>query len=296
MSAEKQWTLSLLMERTAAFFQEKEIENARIDAELLMGELLKKRRIDLYMEHDRPMSRDEVDRYREMVRSRVAGMPVQRIIGEADFYSLRLGVGEGVFIPRPETELLVDRAIDYFKRNSGGEGKLAVDVCAGTGAVALAVAGNLPGVRIEAVDSSPEAVRCIEENIRRTGVGDRVKAVEADAAEHLAAGSGRVDLVVSNPPYITTEEMESLPVEVRDHDPRSALHGGTNGLDVYGTIVPAAAAALVPGGLILLEVSDTVAEGVGELILATGRFEEARIDLDYNGRRRVLSAALRKES
>ncbi len=288
------WTILPLLETTARYFRDKGISSARVDAELLMAHLMGKKRIDLYLEHDRPLSRDEVSRFRDMVRARAGGKPVQRITGETEFYSVPLAVGEGVFIPRPETELLVDRGIEYFRALPKGEGRLACEVGAGTGAVSIALARNVPDLRVIAVDLSPQAVACARSNAERAGVEGRVEVREGDFAETLVSRAGEWDLIVSNPPYVTAEEMESLPTEVGDHDPRTALFGGSEGLDVYRRLVPAAAGALGEEGLLLLEVSDAVADGVLGLIAAQEALEEGTVARDYGGVRRVVSARMRK--
>jgi len=290
VKADRTWTLLPLIEMTSRFFRDRGLESPRVDAELLMAHLLSKRRIDLYLEHDRPLSMSEVSRYREMVRSRSQGKPVQRIVGETEFYSLTLVMHDGVFIPRPESELLVDRAVEYFRARDGGEGKTAFDGGTGSGAVALAIARNVPGLRVVAVDLSPEAVACASENAERTGVDDRVETREGDMIDLLRALPDRCELVVSNPPYVTDSEMEELPREVGEHDPERALRGGADGLEIYGRLVPAAAAALVPGGLLLLEVSDSVAAGVAALVEAESGLGAPRIERDHAGHERVVAA------
>lgn len=294
--AARTWTLLPLIETTARFFKEKGLSSPRVDAELLMGHLLGKRRIDLYLEHDRPLSKEEIDRYREMVRERASRRPVQRITGEAEFYGITLALPEGVFIPRPETELLVDRAVEYFRATGGGEGRTALDAGTGSGAIAVALAKNVPGLRVVAVDTSAAALAAARENGKRSGVGGRVETVEGESAAEIFSRKGALDLVVSNPPYVTTVEMESLPAEVGDHDPREALHGGEDGLDAYRALLPAAAEALAPGGMILLEVSDATAEGVVALARAEVRLEGATVAKDLAGRLRVFAATTRHDS
>lgn len=285
------WTLLPLLETTARFFREKGLESPRIDAELLLASLLGARRIDLYLQHDRPLSTDEVGRFREMVRSRSRGVPVQRIVGETEFYSIPLGVAEGVFIPRPETELLVDKAAKHIRARGGGEGRLAFDGGTGTGAIAIALARNAPGLRVVAVDRSPLAVSCASANAERSAVADRVEVREADFEEALLAAPGSFEVVLSNPPYVTTAEMAALPAEVGSHDPAEALHAGADGLDAYRRLIPAAARALAPGGLLVLEVSEATAEGAANLVREAGRLGPPAVEPDLAGRKRVLSAA-----
>jgi release factor glutamine methyltransferase len=284
------WTLLPLLETTTRFFREKGVESARTDAELLLAHLLGKRRIDLYLEHDRPLSEAEVSRYREMVRARARGTPVQRIASETEFYSIRFAVAEGVFIPRPETELLVDRGIAFLRARAAGGESLAFDAGTGTGAIAIALARNVAGLRAVACDLSPEAAGCAQENAKRAGLEGRVEVLLGDFVDALGSRPGGFDLVVSNPPYVTTAEMADLPREVAEHDPPAALHGGGDGLDAYRTLVSAAAGALAPGGLLLLEVSEATADGVSRLVEEESRFGAAAVEQDLAGKRRVLSA------
>ncbi|MFH1278019.1 MAG: peptide chain release factor N(5)-glutamine methyltransferase [Candidatus Eisenbacteria bacterium] len=294
--AARTWKLLPLIETTARFFREKGLPSPRVDAELLMGHLLGKRRIDLYLEHDRHLTEQEVDRFREMVRDRASRRPVQRIVGATEFYGVTIAVPEGVFIPRPETELLVDRGVEFFRATGGGEGRTALDAGTGSGAIAVALAKNVPGLRIVAVDRSPAALAAAAENARRNGLEDRWETVEGDGAAEVRVRAGALDLVVSNPPYVTSAEMEALPPEVLEHDPAPALHGGADGLDAYRALVPAAAAALLPGGAIVLEVSDSTAEGVLELARAERRLEGASVTKDLAGHLRVFAATARHDS
>jgi len=283
------WTVVDLLKTASEYLREKNVAGARVDAELLLAHLLGGRRIDLYLQYDRPVAGTELGRYRELIRERASGRPVQRITGGAEFYSVTLRMREGVFIPRPETELLVDRGI-AFLREEGGEAPFAVDAGTGSGAVAVALAKNAPRLRVEATDRSPEAVLCARENAKLAGVEERVDVIETDLAAHLRSLGGGADLVLSNPPYVTDGEMEDLPREVRDHDPGEALRGGADGLDTIRALVPAAAAALRPGGLLVIEASDATAEKTAGLLGKDGLYEEIRTERDLAGRLRVVSA------
>jgi len=179
------WTVVDLLKTASEYLREKNVAGARVDAELLLAHLFGGRRIDLYLQYDRPVAGTELGRYRELIRERASGRPVQRITGGAEFYSVTLRMREGVFIPRPETELLVDRGI-AFLREEGGEAPFAVDAGTGSGAVAVALAKNAPRLRVEATDRSPEAVLCARENAKLAGVEERVDVIETD----LAGGPG----------------------------------------------------------------------------------------------------------
>lgn len=288
--AGRTWKLIDLLDTTVEYFRKKEIESPRIDAEYLLADLLGKKRIELYTAFDQPLTDDEVDRFRERVRRRGAGEPVQRIVGETEFYSLRLAIAPGVFIPRPETELLVDEALARLGADGRRAARRGFDAGTGSGAIAVALAHGAPGIAVQAVDSDPAAVSCAAENAAFHALSDRVRAAEGDFARLLAEEEEPFDLVLSNPPYITTAEMLELPREVKGHDPEGALHGGGDGLDFYRRIVPAAAEKLRPGGALIVEVSDTVCAGVVNLIEEDGRYAEAAVRKDYSGHRRVVTA------
>ncbi len=290
-SSPRCWKILDLLDTTAGFFTAKEIPNGRLDAEWLLADLLGKKRIELYASFDQVLTPEEVDRYRERVRRRVDREPVKRIIGKAEFYSLPFAVADGVFLPRPETEQVADAALEWLAKSGGGEGLTACDACTGSGALAVAIARNAPGIRFTGIDIDPAAVACARENGERHGVNGVIEWVEGDCAAFLAEhAGGEYDLVVSNPPYITTAEMKALADEVRLHDPERALHGGDDGIDVYRRLIPAALGALRRGGALFVEVSDTVAGAVEDLAERTGGFNDVGVRNDYAGHRRVVSA------
>ncbi len=285
---DRTWKLIDLLETTVTFFKKNDIESSRVDAELLLADLLGKQRIELYASFDQPLTKGEVDAYRERVRRRSRGEPVQRIVGETEFYSLKIKLLDGVFIPRPETELLVDAALAWIQDDRGGTGIAGLDAGTGTGAIAVAISANSPGSSFVAVDRNPAAVSCAAGNAAYHGLSDRILTKEGDCVELMAREEHAFDLVVSNPPYISTAEMEELPREVKLHDPHLALHGGEDGLDLYRSLIPAAATALRENGALFLEVSDTVCPGVLKLMKEQKRFSGVTLQEDYSGHQRVV--------
>ena len=286
----RSWKLIDLLDTTVQYFKQKEIASPRVDAELLLAHLLDKQRIELYASFDQPLTKGEVDDYRERVRRRGRGEPVQRITGETEFYSLRMKVLDGVFIPRPETELLVDAAIAWLKGSGGGEGRCAFDAGTGSGAIAVAILHSIPGLVMHAADLNRSAVDCAAENARIHSLSERLTLWEGDCVEHLEKGSTPYSLIVSNPPYITTAEMKELPREVGEYDPELALHGGEDGLDLYRRLIPAAGKALPRDGALVMELSDTVCPAVLNLLEDDRRFGTIGVRNDYSGHRRVVTA------
>ncbi|NNE09215.1 MAG: peptide chain release factor N(5)-glutamine methyltransferase [Gemmatimonadetes bacterium] len=289
MTETKRWTPIDLLKTTAAFFESKGLENARVDAEILLSHVLQCRRIELYAGFERALETAEVNRYREMVRARAKGEPVQRITGEAEFYGLGMTIQPGVFIPRPETELLIDEARNLIPAEWEGEWR-ACDVCTGTGIIPVTLLSKSPAfVRFDAVDASEEAIENAGVNAERHGVLDRLERIHSPLGVYLRDHRDTYRLLTANPPYVMTKEIATLAAEVREYDPALALDGGADGLDVYRELIPLAYDALLPGGALLLEISDGVSAGIRS-ILGESAFGETRVRKDYGGHDRVLLA------
>jgi release factor glutamine methyltransferase len=244
-----------------------------VDAELLMAHVTGRPRALLRMTGSR-LTEEQASAYAALVGQRVQRIPLQHLTGLAPFRHLELHVGPGVFIPRPETELMVDHVLAFATGSGGRRGLLVVDLCSGSAALALSIATELPGSRVIAVELSPEAVEWARRNIadhadQVAGVGSTIELLAADATRVAAAGEplehlhGRVDVVVTNPPYVPEDAIPREP-EVRDHDPGLALYGGPDGLEVVRPLVEQAALLLHPGGLLLVEHADVQGEDAGE--------------------------------
>lgn len=226
-----------------------------------------------------------------LVERRCARVPLQHIVGHAAFRYLTLTVRPGVFVPRPETELVAERAIDEARRLvADGREPVVVDLCCGSGAIAVAVATEVPGAVVSAVDVSVDAVALTRENAVACGARLRVEHGDATDPAVLADLDGTVDVVVSNPPYIPPDAIPVDP-EVRDHDPAIALYGGgDDGLAVPQAVVARAAALLRAGGLLVMEHADVQGEQVRALVAATEAFEQVTTSPDLTGRDRMVEA------
>jgi release factor glutamine methyltransferase len=274
------WTVLKILQWTAGYFKEKGIEGGRLDAEMLLADALKLDRVGLYLNFDRPLSAEEQAVFRQRVARRAKREPVQYILGETEFWSLTLRVTPDVLIPRADTEVLVEEAL---KKVSGDCALL--DVGTGSGAIALALAGELPEARVEAVDVSPAALAVAGDNARRHGLADRIVFRQADL--HGLSG-GPYHLVVANPPYIPAGDMAGLMPEVRDFEPHLALRGGDDdGLAAYRSLAAAASRLLHPGGWFLVEVGIGQAEAVQQLFAQTG-LTVILVRDDYAGVPRVV--------
>jgi release factor glutamine methyltransferase len=282
-------TIAELLSKSADWLRDKGSSTPRLDAELLLAEVLGLNRVELYVNFDQPLTLPEVDRYRELIRLRGEGEPIAYILGRAYFRNLTLRVDRHVLIPRPETEHVVEAAIDFLMEGDWLRPPAVLDLGAGSGAIAIAIATAFPDAEIIASDASAEALELAGENARNAGVPARIRFVQSDLFEALDP-VGTFDLIVSNPPYISEEEWETLPRDVRDYEPREALYGGPDGLDFYRLLAAEAPQFLKPGGMLVLEIGAAQGKAVLELLEATGKFQAAGMIQDYAGLDRVVAA------
>lgn len=291
--------------RLAAERLEREgVHNARLDAELLMAHVLGIRRLDVYLQFERPLTPDEVDAFREALRRRVRHEPLQYITGETDFRELTLRVDRRVLIPRPETEVLVGAVLDWVAavdageaggEPTGTEGPTALDLGTGSGAIALSLAHEGAFGAVVATDVSGDALEVARENARRLGLEDRIE-LRQGALWAAVRPEERFQVVVSNPPYVDAADRDTLMPEVRDWEPEEALYSAGGGLDVIRSIIEGAAAHVAAGGLLALEVGAGQAEAVAALVAATAEFGPARIVQDLAGHARAVLAERKRES
>ena len=278
------WRLLDILENTSQFFASKGLENARLQAELLLAAVLGVKRLDLYLQFERPLHRSEVDRYREYVRQRLRRVPVQYITGVAAFRHLELAVTPAVLIPRPETEVLVEVALELLP-----EGGRVLDLCCGSGAVALSLAHEAAAAQVAAADVSAAALAAAKGNGLRCGLAERVEWHCGD----LFAPLGRAapfDLIAANPPYVRRGDLAQLAPEVRDYEPQLALDGGEDGLAYHRRIAQEAADFMRPGGYLLLEVGDGQSAAVADLLTRSERLTVVEVRPDLNQIPRVVVA------
>jgi release factor glutamine methyltransferase len=263
MSTGADWTLMEFLRWTTDFFKQHQVPQARLDAELLLAHVLGSSRMDLYLAFDKPLSEGDRARYRELIRRRAKErVPVAYLLEQREFWSLPFRVTPDVLIPRPETELLVKVALDEKPAR-------VLEIGVGSGCISAALARELPSVEIVASDVSPAALELARQNLQALGVVDRVTLIEA---KNLDGVAGSFDLVVSNPPYVLSGELAGLQPELH-HEPRLALDGGPDGLDVIRQLCAEAPARLSRPGAIAIEVGAGQAPAVAELLRATGAAE-----------------------
>ncbi len=289
--AEKEWRCIELLQTTAAYFEEKQVSEARLSAELLLCHVLKESRLQLYLQHSRPVYPDELAAFRALCRKRLEGWPVQYLTGEQFFFGRAFMVDPRVLIPRPETELVLEHALERFSRSGGTRGTPEIlDIGTGSGCIAVTAALQLPGAQITAVDLSGEALEVARENARTYGVESSIRFIETDmfAQDFLRGHEDTFDLIVSNPPYIPDSEWDDLQIEVRNHEPRMALTA-SGGLECYRAVTCGAARLLRRNGLLCFELHADGARSVSGLMQEIG-FRYLELQKDYSGCDRILSA------
>lgn len=263
------WTIGRLLTWTTDYLAQREVDEPRLTAEVLLAHAAGCRRIELYTRFDEPLAADPLARFRSLVKRAADHEPFAYLVGEKEFYSLGFSVTQAVLIPRPETETLVETAVELCK--SGAlDAPALLDLGTGCGCVAVAIAKQLPDSRIVATDVSPEALDVARANTERHAVADRVRLVEADRLDLPADAvpDGGFDMLVSNPPYVPKGDMARLDLSVRAFEPTIALTDGADGLSFYKCIAEQAAPLLKPQSHILVEVGDDQAGAVVDVMTA----------------------------
>jgi release factor glutamine methyltransferase len=285
------------IQKSTEFLGKKNVESPRLHTELLLAHLLQLPRMKLYLNFDRVLSAPETDALRELVKRRGAREPLQHIVGSTSFCGLDLTVNRHALIPRPETELLAEQGWEFLqsRSNPAGTAPRALDFGTGTGCLAIALAAKCPAAAITALDISAPALALARENAVKNQVAVRIQFLSGDGFAALAGDNGAAsprrtfDLIISNPPYIPSAEIATLDPEVRDFDPRTALDGGTDGLDFYRTLAAQAQKFLQPAGKIMLEFGDGQADAIKTLFAGENWIVEA-IKADYSQRARIMIA------
>ena len=265
------------------------VPDAQTAAELLAARLLKCGRGFLVSHAEKEVPEKMLEAMRRAMARLVKGEPLQYVLGEWDFRTLTLKCDRRALIPRPETEELVERVLKHLKSLPSSGNPLVVDVGTGTGCITLSLAKECARGIFLGTDISPEAVALARENAERCALGGRAKFAVADGLDEFDPES--VDVIVSNPPYVTTAECDTLDPRVRDFEPRMALDGGVSGLDFYERYISDAVAVLKPGGAVFFEIGESQGESVRRLLTEWG-FSEIRIEKDLSGRDRFASGLL----
>lgn len=274
------WTVKKVLNWAKTDFLKKGIENPRLEAELLLCAVLKWDRIKLYTDFDRPLVQDELDAFRLLIARRRNGECAAYILNEKEFWSLPFKVTPDVLVPRPDTETLVQAALDKYKSGR------VLDLCTGSGCIAVSLAVEKKEMRVDAADISPKACEVAKKNIDRHGVGDRVSVHQGDLFS--AIGDTQYQLVVTNPPYVIEQEIDSLSPEVQG-EPRLALSGGADGLDIIRRIFNQVGSHLDSGGWLLIELDPRQADLVAKSMCVEFLGNVGDIISDLAGQKRVVA-------
>ncbi|MCE9611355.1 MAG: peptide chain release factor N(5)-glutamine methyltransferase [Chthoniobacter sp.] len=270
-------TVLSVIQASTLYFQKNGVESARLNIEHLLAHILGKKRMELYLEFDRPLAEQELEPLRVLVKRRAGGEPLQHLLGTAEFHGRTFGCDKRALIPRPETEQLCELVL------AGGTAARVLDVGTGSGVIALTLAAEWPEACVEAVDLSDDALALARENAARLGLAERVVFSQSDLLESV---TGEFDLIVANLPYIATAEIAQLAREVQ-HDPLPALDGGPRGLEIFERFIPQTARHL--RGRLALEIGHDQTSALTEL-LGAHNFQDILPQTDYQSRNRFLFA------
>ncbi|MEO0509672.1 MAG: peptide chain release factor N(5)-glutamine methyltransferase [Verrucomicrobiota bacterium] len=274
-----------IQEKTVAYFVGKDVPNPKLDTDLLIAHVLGLKRLELYLDIERPLTESQLNELRPLVKRRAQREPLQYILGTVEFSGLKLKVDTRALIPRPETEELVE----YIRNRMSQPPARILDLGTGSGAIAIALAVAFPEAEVLATDQSADALQLARDNSEKYVSGNRIRFKKGDWWSALS-GEAAFDLIVSNPPYLTDVEMQTAEAEVIEHEPSSALVSGADGLDDLRQIVTGAPGYLAGGGLLALETGIAQHSALDELSKSAGLKGESRADL--SGRARFYFAQL----
>lgn len=276
-------TLLEVLQSTTAYFQKHGVESSRLNAEHLLAHALGCKRLDLYMQFDRPLGEPELEPLREQVKKRAQGVPLQHLLGTSEFFGRTFACDARALIPRPETEQLIELILKFKTELAAGS---ILDVGVGSGVIALTLAAELPQANVHAIDISPEALALARENAQRLGLVERVHFLQSDLFEKLA--EEKFDLIVANLPYIARAAIPTLAREVQ-HDPRAALDGGETGDEILLRLIVDATTHFRPGGRIALEIGHDQSARLADALARNG-YHDIESKNDHQGAARFLLA------
>ena len=284
-ATEQVWTLGALLDWTAKHLAQKNIDTARLDAEVLLAHVVGCKRIDLYGMRYAELASPEVrQQFRELIRRRLEGCPVAYLVGRKEFYGLDLKVSPAVLIPRPDSEHVVIECLTLAKTMVRPR---IIDIGTGSGNLAIAIAKHHPTAEVTAIDRSAEALLIAQENAAKHGVAERIRFLHGDLFAPLGADE-QFNFIVSNPPYIADEDMAKLPVGVREFEPHHALQGGPGGFVVVDRLIAESRSRLLPEGHLIIEIGSPQEKPARERLTAIPEFALSPTIYDFSGHPRVL--------
>lgn len=270
------WTIQKLLNWVTEYLKNRGVDSPRLSAELLLSYVLGLKRIELYTQFDKLVVKEQQDKLHDLVKRAGRCEPIAYLTGKTEFYSLQLEVTRDCMIPRPETELLVEKAIEFLRGRTGTQ--FVCDLCTGCGCIAIAIAKNCPDARIIATDISDAALDVAARNVEKHRLQERITLLCGDLFEPIVPqiDVNKFDLIVCNPPYISAPEFEKLNKNVKDYEPRIALYAGQDGLDVYRRIAERAGQFLKPDAALMLEIGCGQGQSVKQLLESLDSFDFAQ--------------------
>ncbi len=282
-------TVLEVIKLSTEYLQKKGVESPRANAEILLAEILKCKRLELYLAFDKPLAENEIQVYREAIRKRGLRIPLQYIVGSVEFYGLKLIVNEHVLIPRPETELLVEKIISDSDKSASLK---ILEIGVGSGNISLSLLKNLPNSKIVAIDISESALDVAKQNAKLNSLQERVEFKLIDIMKDDLNSLGKYDLIVSNPPYVSENDYDELELELKNHEPKMALSDYSDGVSFYKHIIEISDQILSKPGKIYFEL------GMGQSLLVKNLFEQKgfvniNITKDYSGIDRIICGEIK---
>ena len=284
------WTIQKLLKWVTDYFVTKGIDSPRLSAELLLSHVLGMKRIELYTQFDKPVAKQPLDKFHDLVKRAAQNEPIAYIIGKTEFYSLEICVDSSCLIPRPETELLVERAVGFLQTRNGNQ--FVCDLGTGSGCIAVATAKNFANAQIIATDISASALEMAARNIERHQLNKQITLLCGDLFDPIVPqlDVDRFDLIVCNPPYVNSVEFKVLDENVKNYEPKEALFAGADGLDIYRRIIEKVDNFLKPDSALMLEIGYSQGQAVRDLLEQSDCFAEITIEKDFHDNDRIVIA------
>lgn len=282
-------TVLEVIKLSTEYLQKKGVESPRANAEILLAEILKCKRLELYLAFDKPLAENEIQLYRESIRKRGLRIPLQYIVGNVEFYGLKLFVNENVLIPRPETELLVEQIINQSDINIS---LVILDIGVGSGNISIAIAKNLTNTKVVGIDISVEALQTAKQNTELNALTNQIELRQFDICNGDLKTLGKFDLIVSNPPYVSKNDFEGLEPELKDFEPEVALTDYSNGLTFYNKIISSAKTLLKTNGKLYFEMGKDQHSDISAMMNDAG-FINIKVTKDFSGIERIICGELK---
>jgi release factor glutamine methyltransferase len=289
------WTIQKLLNWTTGYLAEKGVDSPRLSTELLLSHVLGLSRIELYTQFDQLVGKEQLNKLHDLVKRAGQNEPIAYLVGKTEFYALELNMAADCMVPRPETELLVERAIEFLRSRHGRQ--LVCDLCTGCGCIAIAIAKNFSNAKVVATDICDAALAIAARNVEKYSLKDKIELLCGDLFDPIVSQpeTEKFDLIVCNPPYVSASEFEKLPKNVKDYEPELALSGGVDGLDIYRQICEKANAFLKPDAALMLEIGYSQGEAVRGLLQQADCFSEITIEKDFGDNDRIAIAKKQRD-